>query len=414
MNYSPVLRIHVVLDLEGTSRKLGELGWSTHERRAYFQYETDYLKAPYTLSPFHLPPVATPQAARHQPFEGTHGLFNDSLPDGWGRLLLDRRLQDHGIDYAALTPIDRLAAVGRYGVGALRYEPEFATVDMSDSDAGLDGFAEDIVRLQAEQEVADIDRLQAAQGGSAGARPKIMIALSPDRQRVVIDYGQALPEGFEPWMVKFRSRDDPPDVGAEEQAYALMAGAAGIDMSETRLLETANGNRLFATKRFDRTPSGRLHVHTVSGLVYADHRLPSLDYEQVLKVTQMMTRDHSQTLHMFRRMVFNVFAHNRDDHAKNHAFLMNKAGQWTLSPAYDLTFSAGPGGEHSTTVAKEGRHPTEAHMLDVARRASIADRDAKAEIDIIRAAINDWPVFADLAGLTRKRSQQIQDVLTSH
>ena len=411
MKYTPIQRMRVILDIEDEPRTLGQLAWRQEDRRAYFQYAADYLQAPLNLSPFHLPPKPDAQAAGPQPFEGLHGLFNDSLPDGWGRLLLDRRLQKHGIDHHALTPIDRLAAVGRHGMGALRYEPEFEKPGGMDAEASLDWVAGEIAKVQTELAVADIDRLQSAQGGSAGARPKIMIGLSSDRESLVLDYGQPLPDGFEPWLVKFRSVYDPADIGAEEQAYALMAAAAGIDMSETRLLTTAGGNRLFATRRFDRTPKGRLHVHTVSGLVNADHRLPSMDYNDILKITNMMTRDHTEVVRMFRRMVFNVFARNRDDHAKNHALMMDKTGRWTLSPAYDLTHSSGPGGEHSTTIANEGRNPGPAHMLEVARRASIAELEARSTVDHVRAVVRDWPGFAELAGLARQRTMEVDHIL---
>jgi serine/threonine-protein kinase HipA len=213
--------------------------------------------------------------------------------------------------------------------------------------------------------------------------------------------------GYDQWIVKFRSTADPTDIGAEEYAYALMAADAGIDMAETRLLETRKGARLFATKRFDRTGQGRLHMHTIGGLINADHRIPSLDYRDIIKATRMMTRDQAEVLRMFRRMVFNILAYNRDDHAKNHAFLMDGSGTWKLSPAYDLTFSTGPGGEHSTTVAGQGRNPAEKDILDVAKEASIDGRTARREIDRVRSAIDNWRVRAADAGLSHQRTSEL-------
>ncbi|CAL4869223.1 hypothetical protein MMA231_03514 (plasmid) [Asticcacaulis sp. MM231] len=381
MKYKPVSRLKVTLDIEGASRCLGEMAWSHQERCAFFEFDGGYLNDPYTVSPFYLPAKSGAQPAKREPFEGLHGIFNDSLPDGWGRLLLDRRLQKHGIDHHALTPIDRLAAVGATGMGALSYQPELPSPKGLDPSTDMDWFAEEISRIQEELSITEIETLQGAQGGSAGARPKIMVGLSKDRKHIVIDYGQPLPAGYEPWLVKFRSSNDPQEIGAEEEAYARIARAAGVDMAETRLIETAKGKRLFATRRFDRNENGRLHMHTVSGLVHADHRTPSLDYKDVLKVVHMMTRDHQEVLRMYRRMVFNVLAHNRDDHAKNHALLMNWEGIWKLSPAYDLTLSSGPGGEHCTTIANEGRNPGQKHMLEIARITSITEREASAEID---------------------------------
>ena len=410
MKFTPVPRMRVILDIEGQPRTIGELAWSKEERRAYFQYAPEFLAAPLPLSPFHLPLNPQALAASINPFEGLHGLFNDSLPDGWGRLLLDRRLQKHGIDYQALTALDRLAAVGTTGMGALVYEPAMDTSnDMKNVD--LDWFADEITKIQTEVDLVEIDTLQAAQGGSAGARPKIMIGLSPARDRLVIDYGQPLPEGYEPWMVKFQSTLDSAEIGAEEQAYALMAADAGVDMSPTTLLTTGKGNRLFATRRFDRSAKGRLHVHTISGLLHADHRLPSLDYQQILKAVAMMTRDHRDVVRMFRRMAFNVLARNRDDHARNHALIMDKTGRWTLSPAYDLTYSTGPGGEHSTTIANEGRAPQIKHMLEIARGASISEAHAKSEIEAVRAAIEAWPRHAEQAKLRKSRRIELERIL---
>lgn len=409
MKFTPVRKMAVVLDLEGAPRTLGTLAWSATERRAYFDYAPEFLAAPLLVSPFHLMAGPGVRQAPRDPFDGLHGLFNDSLPDGWGRLLLDRRLRKAGIDHQALTPLDRLSAVGQGGMGALAYKPELAEEGHGNGD--LDWFVEQVEMIQGNMDTADIDALQGAQGGSAGARPKIMIGFDRGRDSFVIDYGQALAPGEERWIVKARSADDPAGIGAEEQAYALMARAAGLRMAETHLFHTRKGNRLFATKRFDRTPGGRLHMHTASGLLNASHREASVNYEMLHKLTFLMTRESGEVLEMFRRMVFNVHARNRDDHAKNHAFLMGADGGWRLSPAYDLTFSAGPGGEHSADVAGEGRAPGTAHMLKVAEAASINPRIAKTVIDEVRAVIARWPDFADEAGLAAARRNELDRLL---
>lgn len=409
MKFTPVRKMAVDLDLEGAVRRLGTLAWSTAERRAYFEYAPEFLAAPLLVSPFHLMAEPGVRPAPRDPFDGLHGLFNDSLPDGWGRLLLDRRLRKAGIDHHMLTPLDRLSAVGQGGMGALAYRPELAEEGRGDGD--LDWFVEQVEMIQGNMDTADIDALQGAQGGSAGARPKIMIGFDRGRDSFVIDYGQALAPGEERWIVKSRSAEDPPGIGAEEQAYALMARAAGLRMAETHLFHTRKGNRLFATKRFDRMPGGRLHMHTASGLLNASHREASVNYAMLHKLTFLMTRDSGEVLEMFRRMVFNVYARNRDDHAKNHAFLMGADGLWRLSPAYDLTFSAGPGGEHSADVAGEGRAPGTAHMLKVAEAASISPRIAKTAIDEVRAVIARWRDFADEAGLAAARRSELDRLL---
>lgn len=184
-------------------------------------------------------------------------------------------------------------------------------------------------------------------------------------------------------------------------------------MAETRLLETRKGRRLFATKRFDRTPAGRLHMHTASGLLNASHREATLNYEQLHKLTHLMTRDAAEVLKMFRNMVFNVFARNRDDHAKNHAFLDGN-GRWSLAPAYDLTFSSGPDGEHSTAIAGEGRNPGMSHLLAVSRGASISDQDAREVIEQVRAAVDRWPQFAEEARLSGSRTAELDKFLNGN
>ncbi|MEA1844858.1 type II toxin-antitoxin system HipA family toxin [Agrobacterium sp. 22-3674b3] len=414
MKFTSIQKMSIYLELEGNEKKLGTLAWSGRERRAYFEYAAEFLTAPLLISPFHIMAASGLIAAPRDPFDGLHGLFNDSLPDGWGRLLLDRRLQRAGIDFTQLTPIDRLSAVGRTGMGALSYVPELPDDQQPQAVTDLDWFADQVELVQAEMDVADIDGLQGAQGGSAGARPKIMIGFNQAENRCVLDYGQPLDPGFERWMVKAPSSDDPREIGAEEKAYSLMAVAAGLTMADTLLLETRKGRRLFATKRFDRTPAGRLHMHTASGLLNASHREASVSYAQLHKLTHIMTRDATEVLKMFRNMVFNVYARNRDDHAKNHAFLMDVNGRWSLAPAYDLTFSSGPGGEHSATIAGEGRNPGMSHLLAVSKGASISDQDAREVIEQVRAAVDRWPEFAGEVQLSRTRTAELDRFLNGN
>jgi serine/threonine-protein kinase HipA len=407
VKFLPTKKIRVVLDLEGTRREMGMLAWSSDERRAYFEYASDFIATPLLMSPFRLPVRAglTPPNKAPDDFGGLHGLFNDSVPDGWGRLLLDRLLDKLGVKPSDVTPLDRLSAVGTTGMGALTFIPELSQEKHGPND--LDWFVEQVDRVQSEMDTADIDALHVAQGGSAGARPKIMIGLASAKNSFFIDYGLEMKPGFEHWLVKGRSIHDQKDIGVEEHAYALMARAAGLEMAETRVINTAKGNRLFATKRFDRNSNGRLHMHTASGLLNVSHREPSLDYEALHKITAMLTRNSQDVSRMFRHMTFNVFAHNRDDHTKNHAFLMGADGKWALSPAYDLTYSEGPGGEHSAAIAGEGRNPGKQHLLSVAKGASITEANATEIVEQVRAAVDQWPRFADEAGLVKVRANEL-------
>jgi len=406
-----VERLSVILDIDGATRTLGTLAWKRDERRAYFEYHRDFLAAPLPVSPLRLRVGAGVKAAPYEPFDGLHGLFSDSLPDGWGRKLLDRRLQKAGLPHLSLTALDRLAYVGGGGMGALRYLPEKMFGQRGAEQIDLDWVADQAELVQRELAEGDVDLLFAVQGGSGGVRPKAMIGLNPATESVVADAGHGVPAAFDPWIVKFRSIEDPAEIGAEEYAYSLMARAAGITLSETRLIETSKGGRYFATRRFDRTPQGRVHVHTASGLLDASHKVPAIGYDELLTLTMALTRDVRHVREMFRRMAFNVLAHNRDDHSRNHAFMMDAAGTWRPAPAYDLTFSLGAGGEHNLAVAGEGRNPGLPDILRVAAKAGVGRADAERIYAEVRDVVQHWGEFADRASLSARRTTELDQVL---
>ncbi|KFC70302.1 putative protein related to capsule biosynthesis [Devosia sp. LC5] len=406
-----VLSVEVTLELAGEMLPIGRIAWRAGERRSYFEYSQAALDRRLNLSPFNLPLRPGAQSAPHVPFEGLHGLFNDSLPDGWGRKLLDRRLQRLDYDFLTLGPLDRLSFVGTTGMGALRYKPVGLLEEVIDGGLDLDWLATQAEMVQEESPEADVDRLQAAQGGSGGVRPKIVAGLDTATGLLVQDRNTGLAVGYEPWIVKFRAESDPREIGPEEYAYSLMSRAAGVEMPETRLLMGSSGNAYFAVRRFDRAAAGAIHVHTLSGLLHADHREPQVDYGILLKATRLLTRDERHVESMFTRMVFNVLARNRDDHSKNHAFQMKADGAWVPTPAYDLTFSSGPGGEHNMAIAGEGRNPGHRHIMQEAKGAGLTPLRAQAIFDEVKAAVDAWPRFAENAGLSEARMAELDYVL---
>ena len=406
-----VAKLNVILDIGGDAKVVGALAWSREERRSYFEFHRDFLEHPLPLSPFKLSVRPGVHPAPHAPFEGLHGLFNDSLPDEWGRKLLDRRLQKMNFDHRMLNPLDRLSLVGNRGMGALRYRPVGLFDEETGGDINLDWLASQAELVERDNPGASVERLQEIQGGSGGVRPKVLVGLNEATGQIVPDHNRVLPEGFRPWIVKFRSIHDPDEIGREEYAYSLMAHAAGVEMPATLLMTGENGNRYFAVSRFDRSVSGSNHVHTLSGLVEADHRLPSLNYDTLLKVTRLLTRDERHVLQMFRRMVFNVLARNRDDHAKNHAFVMDSTGAWRTSPAYDITFSAGPAGEHNMMIAGEGRSPGREHIFREAANVGVPEPETRLIYESVKAAVWEWPRFAEVAGLSDQRTADIDYVL---
>ena len=395
VSFAPLDTVTVGLDFGAGAHRVGRL--AARDRRLYFEYDRDFLAQGREISPLRLPLRPGLQTFDPALFEGLPGVFNDSLPDGWGRLLLDRALRSRGVLPEEIGPIDRLAHVGAHGMGALVYEPdigpESATVEID-----LDWLAAQAAEVFEGQADQVLDELIALNGSSAGARPKAMVGYHPGTG-AMIHGASVLPEGFEPWLVKFPNGQDGEDGGAIEYVYARMAALAGVPMTETRLVRTPAGGAYFATRRFDRVGGSRLHAHTASGLLHADHRVPALDYETLLELTTVVTRDVRQTENMFRLAVFNVLAHNRDDHAKNFTFLMEADGGWRLSPAYDLTFSSGPGGEQTTTVMGEGRAPGIEHLRRLGATAMLPRTAVEAIIDQTREALTHWPEIARANGI---------------
>lgn len=275
-----------------------------------------------------------------------------------------------GLDFGKeVLPVGRLAA--RDGVIYFEYHASFIqsgleisplrATEMNDT-INLDQLATQAGEVLKGSSEDVIQELLALNGSSAGARPKALIGVDKDHKN--ISHGaKQLEQGFEPWLVKFPNSQDGPDAGAIEYVYALMAKEAGVSMPEVHLFPSQKGSGYFAVKRFDRNGTRRYHMHTAAGLLHSDFRTPSLDYEDLLNLTAVLTKDVREVEKMYRLAVFNVLAHNRDDHAKNFSFLMDETGEWKLSPAYDLTFSSGPNGEQSTMVMGQGRNPTRKNLI---------------------------------------------------
>lgn len=396
-NYESAAEIKVGLNFGEETIPVGRL--ATREQTIYFEYNASFIERKIDISPFNLPLQSGVSTFDRHLFEGLPGIFNDSLPDGWGRLLFDRFVRSQGIVPNDLTPLDRLAHVGYFGMGALVYEPDYSFVQAENivnldilaaqSQEVLDGSAEDVLQ-----------ELLALNGSSAGARPKALIGVDASRQN--ISHGaHELQEGCAHWLVKFANAQDGFDAGAIEYVYALMAKEAGIAMPDVHLFPADRGAGYFAIKRFDREGSKRFHMHTACGLLHSDFRTPSLDYEDLIALTGALTRDAREIEKMFRLAVFNVLAHNRDDHAKNFSFLMDDTGEWVLSPAYDLTFSSGPSGEQSTMVLGEGKNPTRDHLVKLGLDAKLNQIKINAIIEQTTNALGRWRSLANEYGVTQ-------------
>ncbi|HQT53809.1 MAG TPA: HipA domain-containing protein, partial [Phenylobacterium sp.] len=274
---------------------------------AQLEWAPELVAAPLPVSALLYPPEPGLHPARSHDFEGLHGFLSDSLPEGWGYLVMRRRLSKLGVGIETLSPLDQLALVGDHGRGALTYRPATAPPPEVES-LDLDALAAESMAILAGHEGKLADTLAALAGGSGGARPKVHVGFDAEG-RVSVSECQAA-AGHEAWIVKFAATNDPPDIGPIEAAYAAMAMAAGLDMAPYRLLPSKSGAGYFATRRFDRPrPGQRLHMVSLSGAVEAPWRTPA-SYDLFLRATQAITR-HADDLHAaFRRMVFNVLASN--------------------------------------------------------------------------------------------------------
>ncbi len=333
------------------------------DRCSVFEYEPEWIRSGFSISPFYLPLKSDAIKARPQPFEGLFGVFNDSLPDGWGKLLTDRWLREHSINPNDLSVLDRLALVGSRGMGALTYKPDH-NFDNSIGRQPLDFYAAEVEKILRDEDNVILDEMMQTAGSSIGARPKVLVTIDEEE-----------------WLVKFKSTVDPSNVGEIEYHYSTLARKCGIEMPETRLFK----NKWFGVRRFDIAAGSRLHVHSASGLLYASHRLPSLDYSGLMKATLALTHNMNEAAKLFRLMIFNVLIGNKDDHAKNFSFIYRN-NAWCLSPAYDLLPSAGFGGQHTTTVNGQG-NPTRKDCMEVVRMTGFPKQMATEIIDEIETGV---------------------------
>jgi len=382
-----------------------------------FQYDKGWLANGFDLAPGSMAFDGVANPALRPVFAGLHGPFNDSLPDGWGLLLMDRVLkQNKGLDPRQITPLHRLAYMGHRGMGILEYRPEL-----------LPAHEEELIDLamvaeQSEQflhgDTSDVlEALRICGGSPGGARPKATVAFSEDMGTCMSSFGE-LPKNYAHWIVKFRndasnSGGDPVDMGRLEMAYADMARAAGLCVPQTHLLELAVSQRkeaYFAVQRFDRVGSRKLHFLSLAGYAYANHREPCLDYSTgVLAATRKLTKSDQDVAMAYRLMLFNVLAHNKDDHAKNFAYLFDPEDKrWRLAPAYDLTFNHGMSNQHTTSINGAG-NPTFKDLKKVALERNL--RQWAEVLDQVRAAISKWPDFAKSYDLSTARTHEVAKAL---
>lgn len=332
-----------------------------------FEYDKEWLVDGFSISPFELPLRPGVFTAQPQPFEGGFGVFDDSLPDGWGMLVLDRYLKKQGINLRDLSLLDRLSIVGTAGRGALEFQP---AQDILNETSRLDF---DVLAREAKKILENndyygngIEEFQLRGGSPGGARPKVFTTYQ-DKE----------------WLVKFPAINDPKDIGKVEYEYSLLAKKCGIEMPETRLFE----NKYFGVERFDRRDGKKIHVVSMAGLIRADYRIPSIDYNHIFKVARIISNDSRELWKIFRLMVFNYLIENKDDHAKNFAFI-HKDGKWRFAPAFDILPSYGLNGYHTTSI-NDSITPSDEDLIELAVKHTLDKSKAQEILSSMRSIITE-------------------------
>ena len=410
------------------------------EGYAIFEYSQAFIRSGLDISPIHMPLNVKGEsrfmfpALNKDTFMGLPGLLADSLPDKFGNAIIDEWLARQGRSRDSFNPVERLCYTGSRGMGALEFTPSIKNnLDkaMPVEIAALVNLMQNVMQ-QREQMQLDFSNTDEPSNAAAlldilrigtsagGARPKAIIAINDDTGHVLS--GQTdVPAEYDYWLLKFDGVDDielgkPQNYGRIEYAYYQMAKDAGIEMSECRLLEE-NGRAHFMTRRFDRVAGKKRHMQSLCGIAHFDFNLAgAYSYEQAFSIMREMRLPKSAALQQYKRMLFNVFARNQDDHTKNIAFLMNEAGQWSLSPAYDVTYSHNPAGawtnQHQMSI--NGKRDEFSRQDLMAIGNSISLPNAEKVIEEIKTIIGQWPDYAKQAGVQKKIIDQIAKMHRLH
>lgn len=420
--FLPIQQLDVWRTLsDGENVHVGTL--AQNQQAVYFQYADQYHSRFSNLSPFKLHWDKTLQAAPLRPHNGLHGTFADSLPDGWGLLLMDRVFRQYGIIPSNITAMDRLAFVGQSAIGALSYRPnsDYAPKETDtifeihqlglQAQALFDGQTEDILASLV------------TAGSSGGARPKAQLYFNQHDSNYCRTQAKADDEA---WIVKFTSSQLAlgHEEGLCEAVYLNLAKQAGLDTPEWRLLpapKQSGASHWLALKRFDWVNHngiiGKQHMHSACGLLDADFRSPSLDYSDLIKASSMLCQSPVAGQIQFKRAIFNLFALNQDDHSKNWAFLhqadiKNPRGNWSLAPFYDVTFSPNPFSEHATAYLGYGKQPTLSVMQQLASTANYSHwKHAQQAIDEVVTAISHFNEVAQALGVSKQTINLIEKQL---
>ena len=370
-----------------------------------FEYTPEAMAQGLELSPLHLKLRAAAYGGFVAHQQHLPGLVADSLPDGWGLLLMDRLFRRQGLRQPG--PLDRLAFIGDRAIGALRFVPA-APLDAEMPDWSLLAAAQESKRALAGEAGAALRELALTGGSPQGARPKALLQYDAATRRV----GTRADAPGEPWLMKFQSQGEHKEVCAIEQMYAELARDCGLPMPASVCFDLSPRLAAFGVARFDREQGLRVPLHSLAGLLQVDFRLPgSTDYRALLRATRALTRDERELNDAYARAVFNVLFHNRDDHPKNFAWRLGRDRRWRLAPAFDLTFSAGPRGQHHMDVCGEAAAVRREHLLRLAREGGVAPQVARATLERMLAQATGFARRAAASPIRRATVQQLSKAI---
>jgi len=413
----------------------GAIAWDSETGLGSFEFDSKFLQMDLDLAPIKMPLADSnrkifsfPELRGIQTFKGLPGLLADVLPDKFGNTIINTWLNKQGRPSDSLNPVEMLCFIGKRGMGALEFEPAYSKYADMVSKIEIDSLvevAERILsgkkdfasRLSKEEEKALLNILKI--GTSAGgARAKAVIAFNPETNEV--RSGQALaPKGFSHWLIKFDGVNDKQfgtstGYGRVEMAYHLMANDAGIEMTECRLFEE-NGRAHFMTRRYDRTDDNeKIHVQSFCAMRHFDfNEINLFSYEQLFETMRMLGLPYPQAEQVFRRMVFNVMGRNCDDHTKNFAFIMDKNGEWKISPAFDVCHAYRPGSDwvsqHALSIRGKRMNIEREDLLAISKEMNI--KKASSIIDEIGQIMHNWESYADQTGVDSALKKAINSTL---
>lgn len=406
--------------------EVGALSWNSDQNFGSFEFSLKFLAKGLDVSPIHMSIASSKNkiysfpSLNEETYNGLPGMLSDILPDDFGNRLINRWLTLNGINKADFTPLDRLTFIGNRGMGALAFEParklgydlitELNIASLVElSGKVLEERENLILNLQETEVMSELIKVGTSAGGQ---RAKVVVSYNAHTDEIRSGQTDA-PEGFENYILKFDGvtnyeLGDPQGYGRIEYAYYLMAIDCGIEMMSSQLLEE-NGRAHFMTKRFDRKDKGeKLHMQTLCAIAHYDYKKPGIySYEDAFEIMRRLNLPKQQSIQLFRRMVFNIITRNQDDHTKNISFLMDKKGQWKLSPAYDMTYAYNPSGiwtnSHQMSVQGKRNDIKKEDMMAIAQ--NINYKNGLKDIQRITETVMNWTKYAEQAGILKSQYQ---------